>query len=178
VFAELVTHWDVEQVRTYTALTRRLAEATPPPDPPRARRSAWWKETTSWPAVESLVTLGTPLVICPSASAGAPPDGSESASTRRHGPVVVWRDDFTGPAGARRLRGAGRWTATATTRPTIWRSTATTRARSHEALALSTRNATNAALATSVNRTAFRALLRLGSRVPLLQRKMFGPTVR
>jgi hypothetical protein len=40
------------------------------------------------------------------------------------------------------------------------------------------RNATNAALATSVNRTAFRALLRLGSRVPLLQRKMFGPTVR
>ncbi|HEV7711492.1 MAG TPA: NAD(P)/FAD-dependent oxidoreductase [Asanoa sp.] len=48
----------------------------------------------------------------------------------------------------------------------------------NEALKLSTRNATNAALATSTNRTAFRTLLRAGTRVPALQRKMFGPTNR
>ncbi|GAA3242943.1 MarR family winged helix-turn-helix transcriptional regulator [Nonomuraea helvata] len=45
VFAELVKDWDVEQVRAYTTLTRRLAEATPPPDPPQPRRLPWWKET-------------------------------------------------------------------------------------------------------------------------------------
>jgi 2-polyprenyl-6-methoxyphenol hydroxylase-like FAD-dependent oxidoreductase len=48
----------------------------------------------------------------------------------------------------------------------------------NQALKLSTRNATNAALATPVNRTAFRTLLRIGTHLPLLQRKMFGPTVR
>jgi 2-polyprenyl-6-methoxyphenol hydroxylase-like FAD-dependent oxidoreductase len=48
----------------------------------------------------------------------------------------------------------------------------------NQALKLSTRNATNAALATPVNRTAFRTLLRIGTHLPVLQRKMFGPTVR
>jgi hypothetical protein len=48
----------------------------------------------------------------------------------------------------------------------------------NEALKLSTRNATNAALATPTNRTAFRTLLRAGTHVPALQRKMFGPTNR
>ena len=47
----------------------------------------------------------------------------------------------------------------------------------NHALALSTRNATNAALATPANRAAFRALLRAGSHIPALQRKMFGPTL-
>ncbi|MEK8103934.1 FAD-dependent monooxygenase [Micromonospora sp. M12] len=47
----------------------------------------------------------------------------------------------------------------------------------NEALALSTRNATNAALATPANRTAFRALLGAGRIVPALRRKMFGPSI-
>jgi 2-polyprenyl-6-methoxyphenol hydroxylase-like FAD-dependent oxidoreductase len=46
----------------------------------------------------------------------------------------------------------------------------------NQALALSTRNATNAALAGPANRAAFRLLLRAGARVPALQRRMFGPT--
>jgi 2-polyprenyl-6-methoxyphenol hydroxylase-like FAD-dependent oxidoreductase len=52
------------------------------------------------------------------------------------------------------------------------------RAYANQALKLSTRNATNAALASRANRTAFRTLLRVGSVVPVLRRKMFGPTVR
>ncbi|MFF5294181.1 FAD-dependent oxidoreductase [Paractinoplanes globisporus] len=48
----------------------------------------------------------------------------------------------------------------------------------NRALKLSTRNATNAALATPANRAAFRALLRIGSHFAPLQRRMFGPTVR
>ena len=48
----------------------------------------------------------------------------------------------------------------------------------NRALKLSTRNATKAALATTANRAAFRILLRVGSHVPALQHKMFGPTVR
>jgi 2-polyprenyl-6-methoxyphenol hydroxylase-like FAD-dependent oxidoreductase len=51
------------------------------------------------------------------------------------------------------------------------------RAYANQALALSTRNATNAALAGPVSRAAFRLLLRAGSRLPALQRKMFGPVV-
>jgi 2-polyprenyl-6-methoxyphenol hydroxylase-like FAD-dependent oxidoreductase len=47
----------------------------------------------------------------------------------------------------------------------------------NQALKLSTRNATNAALASPVNRAAFRTLLRAGSAIPALRRKMFGPTV-
>ena len=46
----------------------------------------------------------------------------------------------------------------------------------NQALALSTRNAANAALAPRTNRTAFRTLLRVGNAVPPLKRKMFGPT--
>jgi 2-polyprenyl-6-methoxyphenol hydroxylase-like FAD-dependent oxidoreductase len=46
------------------------------------------------------------------------------------------------------------------------------------ALKLSTRNATNATLAGPANRAAFRSLLRLGSRLPALQHRMFGPTLR
>ena len=46
------------------------------------------------------------------------------------------------------------------------------------ALALSTRNADNAALATVGNRTAFRALLRAGTIFPPLKRRMFGATAR
>jgi 2-polyprenyl-6-methoxyphenol hydroxylase-like FAD-dependent oxidoreductase len=46
----------------------------------------------------------------------------------------------------------------------------------NQALALSTRNATNAALATRANRTAFRTLLRIGRVVPPLRSKMFGPS--
>lgn len=45
----------------------------------------------------------------------------------------------------------------------------------NQALALSTRNAKNAALAGRSGRTAFRTLLRLGSAVPPLKRRMFGP---
>jgi 2-polyprenyl-6-methoxyphenol hydroxylase-like FAD-dependent oxidoreductase len=52
------------------------------------------------------------------------------------------------------------------------------RAYANRALKLSTRNATNAALATPANRAAFRALLRVGSRLPALQHQMFGPTLR
>jgi 2-polyprenyl-6-methoxyphenol hydroxylase-like FAD-dependent oxidoreductase len=48
----------------------------------------------------------------------------------------------------------------------------------NQALKLSTRNARNAALATPANRAAFRTLLRIGSRVPALQHRMFGPTLR
>ena len=51
----------------------------------------------------------------------------------------------------------------------------------NRALKLSTRNATNAtnaAGASTANRAAFRTLLRIGSRIPALQHKMFGPTVR
>jgi 2-polyprenyl-6-methoxyphenol hydroxylase-like FAD-dependent oxidoreductase len=48
----------------------------------------------------------------------------------------------------------------------------------NRALKLSTRNATNAARATPANRTALRTLLRVGSHIPALQHKMFGPTVR
>ena len=47
----------------------------------------------------------------------------------------------------------------------------------NQALALSTRNATNATLATRANRTAFRTLLRIGNVVPALKGKMFGPTL-
>lgn len=47
----------------------------------------------------------------------------------------------------------------------------------NEALALSTRNATNAALASRTNRTAFRTLLRLGAVVTPLKTRMFGPSV-
>ena len=47
----------------------------------------------------------------------------------------------------------------------------------NQALALSTRNATNAALATPANRAVFRTLLRVGSPIPALRRKMFGPTL-
>ncbi|MFG1928863.1 FAD-dependent oxidoreductase [Cryptosporangium sp. NPDC048952] len=46
------------------------------------------------------------------------------------------------------------------------------------ALRLSTRNATNATLAQPSSRTAFRTLLRIGNHLPMLQKKMFGPTVR
>lgn len=48
----------------------------------------------------------------------------------------------------------------------------------NRALKLSTRNATNAALATRANRAVFRALLRAGSRLPALQHKMFGSRPR
>jgi 2-polyprenyl-6-methoxyphenol hydroxylase-like FAD-dependent oxidoreductase len=48
----------------------------------------------------------------------------------------------------------------------------------NRALKLSTRNATNAAIASAANRAVFRALLRIGSRIPALQHRMFGPTVR
>jgi 2-polyprenyl-6-methoxyphenol hydroxylase-like FAD-dependent oxidoreductase len=48
----------------------------------------------------------------------------------------------------------------------------------NEALALSTRNARNAALASRVNRLVFRVLLRVGERVPALKERMFGPTAR
>jgi 2-polyprenyl-6-methoxyphenol hydroxylase-like FAD-dependent oxidoreductase len=54
----------------------------------------------------------------------------------------------------------------------------TMRAYANRALKLSTRNATNATLASPANRAAFRALLRVGSRLPALQHKMFGPTLR
>ncbi|MFI6235511.1 FAD-dependent oxidoreductase [Micromonospora sp. NPDC050784] len=47
----------------------------------------------------------------------------------------------------------------------------------NQALALSTRNATNAALATPANRTAFRALLRASAAIPALRRKIFGPSI-
>jgi 2-polyprenyl-6-methoxyphenol hydroxylase-like FAD-dependent oxidoreductase len=47
----------------------------------------------------------------------------------------------------------------------------------NRALKLSTRNATNAALASRANRAAFRALLRAGAHLPALQHKMFGPTL-
>ena len=47
----------------------------------------------------------------------------------------------------------------------------------NHALALSTRNAINAALATPANRAVFRTLLRVGSHIPALRRKMFGPTL-
>jgi 2-polyprenyl-6-methoxyphenol hydroxylase-like FAD-dependent oxidoreductase len=53
----------------------------------------------------------------------------------------------------------------------------TMRQYANQALALSTRNATNAARPTPVNRAAFRTLLRVGNHVPALRRKMFGPTV-
>lgn len=45
------------------------------------------------------------------------------------------------------------------------------------ALALSTRNATKAALARRADRAVFRSLLRLGSVVPPLKNTMFGPTL-
>jgi 2-polyprenyl-6-methoxyphenol hydroxylase-like FAD-dependent oxidoreductase len=48
----------------------------------------------------------------------------------------------------------------------------------NRALKLSTRNATNAALATPANRAAFRTLLRIGSHFAPLPHRMFGPTVR
>ncbi|MEV4824640.1 NAD(P)/FAD-dependent oxidoreductase [Micromonospora sp. NPDC049274] len=47
----------------------------------------------------------------------------------------------------------------------------------NQALALSTRNATNAALATPANRTAFRVLLRASALIPALRRKIFGPSI-
>ena len=46
----------------------------------------------------------------------------------------------------------------------------------NQALALSTRNSRNAALASSGTRSAFRALLQIGSTVRPLKRKMFGAT--
>lgn len=46
VFAELVKDWSVHDVRTYVALTRRLTNAQPPPDPPVTRARPWWKETS------------------------------------------------------------------------------------------------------------------------------------
>lgn len=46
----------------------------------------------------------------------------------------------------------------------------------NQALALSTRNATNAALASRFSRSMFRTLLRVGSTFPPLKRGMFGPT--
>ena len=48
----------------------------------------------------------------------------------------------------------------------------------NRALQLSTRNARGAALTGPANRAVFRALLRAGSRIPALQHRMFGPTVR
>ena len=51
------------------------------------------------------------------------------------------------------------------------------RAYANQALALSTRNATNAALAPRTSRTAFRTLLRIGDVVTPLKSKMFGPTL-
>jgi 2-polyprenyl-6-methoxyphenol hydroxylase-like FAD-dependent oxidoreductase len=50
------------------------------------------------------------------------------------------------------------------------------RAYANQALALSTRNATGAALSSPTARTAFRTVLRVGSAFPPLKRKMFGPT--
>jgi 2-polyprenyl-6-methoxyphenol hydroxylase-like FAD-dependent oxidoreductase len=50
------------------------------------------------------------------------------------------------------------------------------RSYANQALALSTRNSSNAALASAANRFAFRALLRIGSAVPPLKHTMFGPT--
>jgi 2-polyprenyl-6-methoxyphenol hydroxylase-like FAD-dependent oxidoreductase len=52
----------------------------------------------------------------------------------------------------------------------------TMREYANAALALSTRNAGNAALATTRNRTAFRTLLRAGTIIRPLKRRMFGPT--
>ena len=52
------------------------------------------------------------------------------------------------------------------------------RAYANQALQLSTRNATGAALAGPAGRAVFRTLLRAGSRIPALQRRMFGPTLR
>jgi 2-polyprenyl-6-methoxyphenol hydroxylase-like FAD-dependent oxidoreductase len=43
--------------------------------------------------------------------------------------------------------------------------------------ALSTRNATNAALATPAARAAFRILLRASAVIPALRRKVFGPSI-
>lgn len=48
----------------------------------------------------------------------------------------------------------------------------------NRALELSTRNATNAALAGPTNRLVFRCLLRAGTHLPALQHRMFGPTAR
>ncbi|WP_203917136.1 MarR family winged helix-turn-helix transcriptional regulator [Rugosimonospora africana] len=45
VFAELIKDWNERDVREYTALTRRLTSAEPPPDPPAARTHPWWKES-------------------------------------------------------------------------------------------------------------------------------------
>ncbi|MEU0546200.1 FAD-dependent monooxygenase [Micromonospora sp. NPDC005979] len=47
----------------------------------------------------------------------------------------------------------------------------------NQALALSSRNATNAALATPSNRTVFRALLRASAAIPAIRRKIFGPSI-
>ncbi|MEU1586839.1 FAD-dependent monooxygenase [Micromonospora sp. NPDC005710] len=47
----------------------------------------------------------------------------------------------------------------------------------NQALALSTRNATNAALAGPTNRTMFRTLLRASAAIPALRRKVFGPSI-
>jgi 2-polyprenyl-6-methoxyphenol hydroxylase-like FAD-dependent oxidoreductase len=47
----------------------------------------------------------------------------------------------------------------------------------NQALALSTRNARNAALGTTASRTVFRSLLRLSNVIPPLRRRMFGPTI-
>jgi 2-polyprenyl-6-methoxyphenol hydroxylase-like FAD-dependent oxidoreductase len=54
----------------------------------------------------------------------------------------------------------------------------TMRPYANQALKLSTRNATNAALTTPFNRATFRTLLRLGNHIPALSNKMFGPTTR
>ncbi|WP_436531670.1 FAD-dependent oxidoreductase [Actinoplanes sp. HUAS TT8] len=47
----------------------------------------------------------------------------------------------------------------------------------NRALKLSTRNATNATLASPAGRAIFRTLLRAGNHLPILRRKMFGPTL-
>ncbi|MEW2144133.1 FAD-dependent monooxygenase [Micromonospora vinacea] len=47
----------------------------------------------------------------------------------------------------------------------------------NQALALSTRNARNAALAGPTNRTMFRALLRASATIPALRRKIFGSSI-
>ena len=62
--------------------------------------------------------------------------------------------------------------------PAVERYESAMRQYANAALKLSTRNARNATLATTANRTAFRALLRIGSHLPILRDKMFGPTIR
>ena len=45
VFAALIEDWSSQDVRTYVALTRRLAGARPASDAPQPRTRAWWRES-------------------------------------------------------------------------------------------------------------------------------------